>query len=250
MTALIAAPATFQRTLVLGDVHGAFRALEQVLERAGFSSRKDRLISLGDVVDGWPESPEVVRFLADLPHCIAIQGNHDAFFLDYLNYGMADDHWLLGEGKSTLEAYSAYGQLHDPLHLQFFNRQIPYYIDDEHRCYVHGGFNLDKLIHTQHPAHLSWNRSMWSEVMEKKGQVTDVNEFQEVFIGHTPTILHFPDQKSVRLGKFTNLDQGAKVIGKLSLMEVETGRYWQSDPVTELYPEHKRGWSRFELSQK
>lgn len=250
LTAQIAAPKAFGRTLVVADIHGAFRALEQVLERAEFSPATDRLISLGDVVDGWPESPESVRFLSELPHCIAIQGNHDAFFQDYLNYGMADDHWLLGEGKSTLEAYSAYGQLHAPLHLQFFNRQIPYYIDEEHRCFVHGGFDLGKSIQQQNPTHLSWNRSMWSEVMEKKGAVTDVNEFKEVFLGHTPTILHFPDQKPVRLGKFTNLDQGAKVIGKLSCVEVESGHFWQSDPVTELYPDHNREWSRFELSSK
>lgn len=49
------------RTLVIGDIHGGFKALKQVLERA-LVSTSDTLIFLGDYVDGWSESPEVIDF--------------------------------------------------------------------------------------------------------------------------------------------------------------------------------------------
>lgn len=39
-------------TYVLGDIHGAFKALEQVLARSPFEPLEDRLIFLGDVADG------------------------------------------------------------------------------------------------------------------------------------------------------------------------------------------------------
>ncbi|NJN40909.1 MAG: hypothetical protein HC811_00350 [Flammeovirgaceae bacterium] len=43
------------RRFVLGDIHGAYRALRQCLERASFSYDEDLLIALGDVSDGWPD---------------------------------------------------------------------------------------------------------------------------------------------------------------------------------------------------
>ena len=39
-----------RRTLVVGDIHGAYKALLQVLERACFNPQTDTLIALGDVV--------------------------------------------------------------------------------------------------------------------------------------------------------------------------------------------------------
>ena len=41
------------RTLVIGDIHGNFKAMAQALDRAKFVPNKDRLITLGDVVDGY-----------------------------------------------------------------------------------------------------------------------------------------------------------------------------------------------------
>ena len=40
------------RTWVVGDIHGGYRALMQVFERSQFDRERDRLIALGDLVDG------------------------------------------------------------------------------------------------------------------------------------------------------------------------------------------------------
>ena len=50
------------RTLAIGDIHGGLRALQQVLQRAVVTT-DDLLVFLGDYVDGWSESPEVLDFL-------------------------------------------------------------------------------------------------------------------------------------------------------------------------------------------
>ena len=52
------------RTLVIGDIHGGLRALHQIFERANVS-KEDTLIFLGDYVDGWSESPDVLDFLIE-----------------------------------------------------------------------------------------------------------------------------------------------------------------------------------------
>jgi serine/threonine protein phosphatase 1 len=70
-----------KRTLVIGDIHGGLKALEQILERASVSV-DDTLIFLGDYVDGWSESAQVIEFLIDLKrknNCVFIKGNHDVW---------------------------------------------------------------------------------------------------------------------------------------------------------------------------
>ena len=64
-----------KRTLVIGDIHGGLRALIQVLEKANVT-QNDTLIFLGDYVDGWSESPQVIDFLIGLSqkqNCIFIE---------------------------------------------------------------------------------------------------------------------------------------------------------------------------------
>ena len=57
------------RILVIGDIHGGLRALHQIMERAKVTTT-DTLIFLGDFVDGWSESPQVIDFLIDLSKLI------------------------------------------------------------------------------------------------------------------------------------------------------------------------------------
>ena len=49
------------RTLVIGYIHGGLRALHQIMERANVTT-KDTLIFLGDYVDGWSQSPQVLDY--------------------------------------------------------------------------------------------------------------------------------------------------------------------------------------------
>ncbi len=53
------------RTFVIGDIHGAFKALQQIIERAEVTEN-DRLIFLGDFVDGWSQSFEVIQYVMEL----------------------------------------------------------------------------------------------------------------------------------------------------------------------------------------
>jgi serine/threonine protein phosphatase 1 len=43
------------KTYVIGDIHGALKALKQIIVRLN-PQQDDKLIFLGDYVDGWSES--------------------------------------------------------------------------------------------------------------------------------------------------------------------------------------------------
>ena len=85
-----------KRTLVIGDIHGGLKALYQVFEKAHVTN-EDRLIFLGDYVDGWSESAGVVDYMIQLSsshNCIFIKGNHDAWTEGWLRNGGTDKIWL------------------------------------------------------------------------------------------------------------------------------------------------------------
>jgi serine/threonine protein phosphatase 1 len=63
------------RTFVIGDIHGGLKALIQVLNKVEITE-KDTLIFIGDYVDGWSESAQVIEFLIELAEkfsCIFIK---------------------------------------------------------------------------------------------------------------------------------------------------------------------------------
>ena len=68
------------RDFAVGDVHGMFRALEELLAKIGFDESADRLISVGDLIDRGPDSQEVDEWLAK-PWLHACRGNHEQMCL-------------------------------------------------------------------------------------------------------------------------------------------------------------------------
>ena len=62
------------KTYAIGDIHGGLKALQQLLERLDYSN-KDTFILLGDYVDGWSESAQVIQYLIEFSNscdCIFI----------------------------------------------------------------------------------------------------------------------------------------------------------------------------------
>ena len=58
--------------------------------------------------------------------------------------------------------------------------------------------------------------------------------FSHIFIGHTNT-LKWRTDKPMHVANIYNIDTGAGHNGRLTIMNIETKEYWQSDLVEELY---------------
>ncbi|MGE8432840.1 metallophosphoesterase family protein [Chryseobacterium joostei] len=237
------------RTLVVGDIHGGFKALQQIFERAEVTPN-DKLIFLGDYVDGWSESSRIIQFLIDLSQkqeCIFIKGNHDAWCEDWLALGQNPDMWLFNGGKSTVESYSDYELEYLDSHLEFFQRMKSYHVDNQNRLFIHAGYasmhGPEKEVYS---SNYRWDRTLWETAVAMDKKLERNSElypkrlllFKEIFIGHTPT-LDIGSKIPTKKANVWNMDTGAAFTGSLSIMDIDTREFWQSDPLPSLYPDEK-----------
>lgn len=235
------------RTLVMGDLHGAYRALEQVLERANFVPGEDRLIFLGDVCDGWPDVPQCIeKLMAIGAECI--WGNHDEWAWEWIVTGHPEEGWLHQGGMATYLSFDKDREWALRQYRGYFEGLKDYIYDKERDfLYVHGGlphyFRHQKALMPTREA-ITWDRSLWEAAMalwhhdafDPTDSSVKLTAYKKVFIGHTQTNhLGFPEP--VEAGGVVMMDQGAGwPPGRLSLMDVDTGEVWQSDRARDLYP--------------
>ncbi len=238
-----------KRTLAIGDIHGAALALTQILERAEITT-SDKLIFLGDFVDGWSGSFQVLETLMQLDakqKCFFVKGNHDVWFEDWLNTGKANDNWLVHGGLATVKSY--YGCKPSVLqkHREFLKDCKGYYIDDNNRLFIHAGFTSMKgPTHERDPINFNTDRTLWETARTMDPRIPlDSNKypkrlknFKEIFIGHTPTTNYGIDTPMQGINVW-NVDTGAAFTGKLSIIDIDTKQFWQSDQVMRLYPTEK-----------
>jgi serine/threonine protein phosphatase 1 len=249
------------RTFVMGDIHGGYRALLQCLQRSGFQYDRDTLIQLGDVTDGYADVFACVEELLKIRHLVAIKGNHDDWFFEFLQTGIHPRNWTQG-GEGTLRSYllaagkeealPIAGHIHPLLlspynvpatHLHFFEQQRLYYIDANNNCFVHGGFNREESFYLQEPSVYYWDRQLWLEALsyqaagknrKQRGVFKMRTAFKEIFIGHTRTVIWDTD-KPMKAANVYNVDTGGGGGGRLTIMDIYSKECWQSDPVNDLY---------------
>ena len=80
-------PATGGRDWVVGDVHGCFDTLRQALLAIDFEPARDRLFSVGDLIDRGPNSIEALDWLEGECFEAVIMGNHEAEMVRMLQTG-------------------------------------------------------------------------------------------------------------------------------------------------------------------
>lgn len=64
-------------TYVIGDLHGCYDELYELLEKLSYSVNHDALWLVGDLVNRGPKSLKILRFLSKLPNLTVVLGNHD-----------------------------------------------------------------------------------------------------------------------------------------------------------------------------
>ncbi|WP_282030512.1 metallophosphoesterase family protein [Winogradskyella eximia] len=235
------------RTLVIGDIHGGLKGLIQVVERAKVNA-SDALIFLGDYVDGWSESAQVIQYLIELSKtnkCVFIKGNHDVWCEQWLASGIVNDVWFKHGGKETIESYDGFSKEEKSNHLDFFEGMPLYHIDTENRLFVHAGFTsmhgVEKEIDIRN---FYFDRTLWEMALtmdkrikkDSKIYPNRLKHYSEIYIGHTPTI-NFGENQPMHCANVWNVDTGATFTGKLSAIDIDSKEVFQSDKVMDLYPD-------------
>lgn len=234
------------RILAIGDIHGGLKALQQVLKRAEVTP-KDRLVFLGDYVDGWSDSVKVVEYLMEMSKqnsCIFIRGNHDDLVHNFLKTQELNETWLQHGGQVTLDAYRKLNEQETENHKRFYTEMVDYFIDNDNRLFLHAGFtNLHGPQYEYFEAMCYWDRTLW-EMVSAMGNAPKnsfkqypkrLELYDEIYIGHTPT-QRVGAEVPTNFQNVWNVDTGAAFKGSLSIIDVQTKEVWQSDPVMSLYP--------------
>lgn len=237
------------RTLVIGDIHGGLRALHQILERAKVSPN-DKLIFLGDYVDGWSQSPEVIDLLITIKNThnvVCIRGNHDDLLLEWLKNGTDNPQWFEHGGEATVTAYKNRDAATLAAHISFIESLVDFHLDEQNRLFIHAGFtNMNGVDFEYFPKLFYWDRSLWETALalDKNMKTTDLaypkrlRLYNEIFIGHTP-VSRIGKTIPVQMANVWNVDTGAAFRGPLTIMDVDSKAFWQSENLDVLYPNEK-----------
>lgn len=228
------------RDFIVGDVHGCLSELRLLLAAVNFDPLRDRLFSVGDLVDRGPLSRESLALLAE-PWFFAARGNHEQMICDY---------WENPSGNPKLAQPWAAGFSAKEIHaLSGMIQKLPHVIkvgDGPEAFYVlHAELWKQRALLTEKMIDeclfgdegravekVLWSRAI-SDAHEagRLGMIHDP-ELPRIFCGHT--IKQFP----TAIGRCIYLDTGAFVpyifeedaahephFG-LSLMEARTLRHW------------------------
>lgn len=217
------------RRFVLGDIHGEYDYLVDVLQKCGFDYENDILYHVGDIVDRGLEPFVCIDELLKIKNLVLIKGNHDECFVGYANTG----YHILGKHNSdgaavTIQCWQQLAQPKKDYYMnEFFNKQLDYHVTDDNILFVHGGFDPLEPIDQQASMTLTWDRELIMETVKNNKVPMMVDTFKEIYIGHTPTI-YWNKTEPIHIGNLINIDTGSGKSGPLTIMNIDTKEYWQS----------------------
>ncbi|MDD4981561.1 MAG: metallophosphoesterase [Candidatus Omnitrophica bacterium] len=221
------------KTYVIGDIHGAYKAMVQCFERSKFDYKKDRLIVMGDVCDGYPDVRQCIDELLKIKHCDLVIGNHDMWALDWALRGDKPEIWRSQGGDRTMASYN--GGPMPQTHIDFL-KSGHLWLDVGNKLFVHAGFVPDLPLEQNSAQVLVWDRDLLKDAWEAANyrREAQITKYDDIFIGHTTTELYRTLQP-IHVCNVWDLDTGAGWSGKLTIMDVDTKEYWQSELSKDLY---------------
>lgn len=190
------------RDFIIGDLHGCYDDLCALIRENKFDASKDRLFSVGDLVDRGPNSMDCLSFL-DSSWFHAVRGNHEQMLIDvvlnneissYNMYFMNGGGWIMTEDKEEL------------LRLTKLAAALPIAITVETDAGLVGICHTDPpddWAYTLDPEEHVVDQMLWgrSRIMNK--DTTPIIGVVKTYHGHTPS------KKVIRLGNCNFIDTGA-----------------------------------------
>lgn len=221
------------RTLIVGDIHGCYTQFRQLLEKVDFEEEKDRLVSLGDLMDRGEMSYEVLMYVRGLKErmkerCVLLMGNHEWMAIHGRLDPLLRRMWYDNGGKATVDSFEQHGDRLANYTAWMRRNMVLYYKGEGFQC-VHAGI-VEEEPEKNTEATLLWARSAVEE-NRYTGRLT--------VIGHTPLkdVIHFTgswkDTDVVPYGVERELpkqgmmciDTGCVFHKRLTGMIVEGGKY-------------------------
>lgn len=100
-------PNMLGRDFAIGDLHGAWPAFQNLLREIHFDPTKDRMFSVGDLVDRGPMSLECLQLMRE-PWFHCVLSNHEQMMLEAFTGGRMGNYWTMNGGDWGLDALRAW----------------------------------------------------------------------------------------------------------------------------------------------
>src|SRR6267154_1024473 len=214
------------RTIVIGDIHGCFDELQDLLRVVELRT-DDRVIAVGDLIVKGPRNREVLdRFIED-DRFSAVIGNHDRALRQHWR---GEPRRLSKEQKLTVaelepdrERYSAY------------LRSLPFTINLGSHLIVHAGVRPGVPLRRQMVTDLTEIRTMGANPSSRRGL-----PWYKVYRGRRIVVFgHWPSKAPRLAPRAIGLDTGCVYGGRLTGYIIESNQF-VSVPARRAYAVPKR----------
>lgn len=199
------------RDFVVGDLHGNYDLLVSEMEKVGFDKSKDRMFSVGDLIDRGLQN-ERCLLLATESWFYAVKGNHEQMMVNAVTTHDSQllYHWYMNGGSWAMHVDED-----ELFYLSEIAKSLPHMIEVE----------TDKgwvgIVHAE--SHTEWyqnlnfdeEKHLWSRERIKASDPSKINGIETVYVGHTPV------DEPVRLGNTWYIDTGAFFSKKLTLARIQ-----------------------------
>ena len=198
------------RTLVIGDIHGCYDELLDLIKKAGLAA-SDRVVAVGDLIVKGPRSREVLELFAADARFKSVMGNHDLTILRGLR---GEEVELTPQQESTLQELAA-GRERYRLYLE----SLPFMIDLGEHLVVHAGLRPKVPLASQSVDDLTELRTLGADRTSRDGTpwYEEYDGEKRVFFGHWPGL------SLRRSSRAVGLDTGCVYGNMLTAYVIETG---------------------------
>jgi serine/threonine protein phosphatase 1 len=214
------------RDFVVGDIHGMFGSLEELLAKISFNPERDRVFSVGDLIDRGDQSHRVLEFL-NKPWFSSVMGNHESMLLDSRVSAHTLHNWTKYNGGAWWKQLSKKAQ--DEIHHKI--AKLPYLFE------IETAIGSIAVAHADLPAAKNWSDIvrtisadddlksyiLWSrqrhKTMRRTNSTSPIEGIKLAVMGHTP------HKEPLRRENVFYIDTGATYIndrnlGSLTLLQV------------------------------
>ncbi|OJJ22627.1 hypothetical protein BKI52_06890 [marine bacterium AO1-C] len=215
--------------MVVPDIHGCCKTLQELLKQKVKLQANDQLFLLGDYIGRGPDSRGVIEYILDLQaqgyEVYPLRGNHEQALLDKANkYSASGKRFMSYIAREKIFDLLDEQQRLDKRYWRFFDELSHFYELDKYLL-VHAGFNFDQFNPFLDKQAMLWTRHYEPNEKFLRGK--------QIVQGHMPTSMKkimrsikdkaprlILDNGCVFLSKLNNREQGK--LGHLLCMDLDT----------------------------
>lgn len=193
-----------KRLFAIGDIHGCFDSLRELVEHKIKIRKSDKLVFLGDYIDRGNQSRKVIDYIIGLKDkdydITTLIGNHESMLLETLVNEDSLPEWIRNGGSATLKSFglrtlNKLGQSY----IDFF-KALQYYCLIDNFLFVHAGFNDNISNPLEDKYHMIWSR--------REEYTNPVLKNKIIIHGHTPVPELICRQEIQDKNRVINIDTG------------------------------------------